>query len=153
MKKGEIERKEMMKKLEERIREKLEEPTQRVDVFEARNWIQFINQNVMSLVRFYSGPVKFTLVWLDRMDKMIRQHLTLQGMLMKRGMTTSSLYMKPDDMGMGLKSCVAVYLLESSESSSSTNGGPSSDRNGSGGWKSRRREMARGCGFEKSKSA
>ena len=31
---------------------------------------------------------------------------------MKRGMATSRLYMSPDDMGMGLKSCVAVYLLE-----------------------------------------
>ena len=33
-------------------------------------------------------------------------------MLMKRGMATSRLYVKPDDMGMGLKSCLAVYLLE-----------------------------------------
>ena len=64
------------------------------------------------MVRFYSGPVKFTLGWLDRIDQLIRQHLTNQGMLMKRGMATSRLYMKPDDMGMGLKSCVAVYLLE-----------------------------------------
>ena len=31
---------------------------------------------------------------------------------MKRGMSTSRLYMKRDDMGMGLKSCVGVYLLE-----------------------------------------
>ena len=112
MMKGEIARKEMMKKLEERIREKLEEPTMRVEVFEARNWIHFINQNVMSLVRFYSGPVKFTLGWLDRVDRMIRQHLTKHGMLMKRGMATSRLYMKPDDMGLGLKSSVGVYLLE-----------------------------------------
>ena len=51
----------MMAKLEERIKEKLEEPTRRVDVFEARNWIHFVNQNVMSVIRFYSGPVKFTL--------------------------------------------------------------------------------------------
>ena len=43
---------------------------------------------------------------------MIRQHLTKEGMLMKRGMATSRLYMSPDDMGMGLKSSVAVYLLE-----------------------------------------
>ena len=43
---------------------------------------------------------------------MIRQHLTQQGMLMKRGMATSRLYMKPDDMGMGLKSCLGVYLIE-----------------------------------------
>ena len=41
----------------------------RVEVFEARNWIHFINQNVMSVVRFFSGPVKFTLGWLDRMDR------------------------------------------------------------------------------------
>ena len=66
----------------------------------------------MSVVRFYSGPVKFTLGWLDRIDKMVRQHLTGQGMLMKRGMATSRLYMSPDDMGMGLRSCVGVYLVE-----------------------------------------
>ena len=80
--------------------------------FEAQNWIYYVNRNVMSVVRFYSGPVKFTLGWLDRVDMMIRKHLTQQGMLMKRGMATSRLYMKPDDMGMGLKSSVAVYLLE-----------------------------------------
>ena len=91
---------------------KLEEPTKRVDVFEARNGIHFINQNVMSVIGFFSGPVKFTLGRLDRIDRMIRQHLTQQGMLMKRGMSTSRLYMKPDDMGMGLKSSVAVSLLE-----------------------------------------
>ena len=101
-----------MRKLEERIREKLEEPARMVEVFETRNWIHFINQNVMSVIRFYSVTVKFTLGWLDRVDKTIRQHLTQQGMLMKRGMATSRLYMKPDDMGMGLKSSVAVYLLE-----------------------------------------
>ena len=84
----------------------------RVEVFETRNWIHFINQNVMSVIRFYSGPVKFTLGWLDRIDMVIRQHLTSQGMLMKRGMATSRLYMSPNDMGMGLKSSVAVYLLE-----------------------------------------
>ena len=102
----------MMKRLSELIKEKLEEPTRRVDVFEARNWIQFINQNVMSVIRFFSGAVKFTIGWLDRVDRTIRQHLTQQGMLMKRSMATSRLYMKPDDMGMGLKSSVAVYLLE-----------------------------------------
>ena len=112
MKKGEVDGKEMMVKLEERIREKLDELPRRVDVFEARNWIQYVNQNIMSVVRFYSGPVKFTLGWLDRIDRLIRQHLTSQGMLMKRGMATSRLYMSPDDMGFGLKSCVAVYLLE-----------------------------------------
>ena len=79
MKKGEIDMKVMMSKLEERVREKLEEPTSRVQVFEARNCVQFINQNVMSVVRFYSGPVKFTLGWLDRIDMMIRQHLVKQG--------------------------------------------------------------------------
>ena len=66
----------------------------------------------MSVIRFYSGPVKFTLGWLDRIDKMIRQHLTTEGMLMKRGMATGRLYMKPDDTGLGLKSSVGVYLLE-----------------------------------------
>ena len=33
----------MMAKLEDRIRDKLDEPTKRVDVFETRNWIHFIN--------------------------------------------------------------------------------------------------------------
>ena len=101
MMKGEVERKEIMKRLEERIRDKLDEPTKRVDVFEARNWIHFVNQNIMSVVRFYSGPVKFTLGWLDRIDKMVRQHLTQQGMLMKRGMATSRLDMSHEEMGMG----------------------------------------------------
>ena len=56
----EVERKEMMMRLEERITEKLEEPTKRVEVFETRNWIHYINQNVTSVIRFYSGPVSFT---------------------------------------------------------------------------------------------
>ena len=81
----------MMTRLEERIKEKLQEPTERVEVFEARNWIHFVNQNIMSVVRFYSGPVKFTIGWLDRIDLLIRQHLTQQGMLMKRGMCTAHL--------------------------------------------------------------
>ena len=102
----------MMKRLEDRIKEKLEEPTKRIEIFESRNWVQYVNQNIMSVVRFLSGPVKFTLGWLDRIDKMIRQHLTQQGMMMKRGMATSRLNMKPDDMGFCLKSCVGVYLLE-----------------------------------------
>ena len=102
----------MMKVLEGRIKEKLDEPMRRVDVFEAKNRIHFINQNVMSVIRFYSGPVKFTLGWLDGMDRLIRQHLTQQGMLMKRGMATSRLDMKPEDMGMGLKSSVSVYLIK-----------------------------------------
>ena len=102
----------MTRTLEERIREKLQEPLSRVDVFETRIWIQHINQNIMSVVRFNSGPVKFTLGWLDRVDRMIRQHLSTKGMLMKRGMATSRLYMKPEDTGMGLKSSVGVYLIE-----------------------------------------
>ena len=81
-------------------------------MFEAKNWFNYINQIVMSIVRFYSGPVKFTLGWLDRIDRLICQHLAQQGMLMKRGMATSRLYMKSDYMGMGLKSCVRVSLLE-----------------------------------------
>ena len=110
MKKGEIDRKVMIAKLEERIKDKLEEATGRVDSFESRNWILYVNQNLMSVVQFDSGPVKFTLGWLDRMDMMIRQHLTRQGLLMKRGMAMSRLYMSPDDMGMGLKSCMTVFL-------------------------------------------
>ena len=66
----------------------------------------------MSVLQFDRGLVKFTLGWLDHVDMMIRQHLTNQGLLMKRRMATSRLYMSPDDMGMGLKSCVGVYLLE-----------------------------------------
>ena len=62
----------MMKRLEEMTMEKLEEPKRRVEVFEAKNEFQFIIQNVMSLVRFFSGPVKFTLGLLDRNDKLIR---------------------------------------------------------------------------------
>ena len=50
----------MMTKLEERIMEKLKEPTKKVEVIESRNWVQYINQNIMSVVRFYSGPVKLT---------------------------------------------------------------------------------------------
>ena len=112
MKNGEVDRNEMMSKLEQRIAEKLQEPSQSVDVFESRNWIHFINQNVMSVIRFNSGTVRFTLEWLDRMDMTIRQHLTKQGLLMKRGMATSRLYMKPNDTGLGLKSCVGDSLLE-----------------------------------------
>ena len=52
----------------------------------------------MSIVRFYSVPIKFTLGWLDRIDRTIRQHLTQQWMLMKRGIATSRLYMNPDDV-------------------------------------------------------
>ena len=77
----------------------MEEPKRRVETFEAMNWIHFINQNVTSVVRFYCGHVKFTLGWLDRVDKMIRQYLTHQGMLMKRGMATSRLHMKHEDTG------------------------------------------------------
>ena len=90
----------------------------------------------MSVVRFYSGHVKFALGWLDRIDMMIRQHLTSQGMLMKRGMATSHLYMSPDDMGMGLKSFVAVYLLEFVRLLLQYKWGPSSRASGSGGWRS-----------------
>ena len=71
-------------------------------MFEARNWITFVNKKIMGVIRFFSGPIKFTLGWLERMDRTIRQHPTQQGMLMKRGMARSRLYMKPDDMGMGL---------------------------------------------------
>ena len=94
-----------------------------------------MNQNIMSVVRFYSGPVKFTLGWLDRIDKMIRRHLTQQGLLMKRGMATSRLYMSPEDMGMGLKSSVGVYLLELVRILLQTSGEPSSGVSGSGGWR------------------
>ena len=151
MKHGEVERKEMMRKLEERIGEKLDEPMKRVEVFEARNWIHFINQNVMSVIRFYSGPVKFTLGWLDRICKMTRQHLTQQGMLMKRGMATSRLYMKPGDMGMELKSWVTFYPLQQVRLLLQYKWGPSSEANGSGGWRKRRSGMGKGSGCERSR--
>ena len=86
----------------------------------------------MSIVRFYRVPVKFTIGWLDRNDLTIRQHLTQQGMLMKRGMASSRLYMKPDDMGMGLKSSVVVYLLELVRLLLQYKCAPSSAKNGSG---------------------
>ena len=66
----------------------------------------------MSVVRFYSGPVKFTLGWLDRIDMVIRQHLTTKGILTKRRVATSRLYMNPEDMRIVLNSCVGVNLLE-----------------------------------------
>ena len=56
MKKGDVARNEMMEKLEQRIKDKLEEPTKCVAVFEARNRIHFINKNVMSVIIFFSGP-------------------------------------------------------------------------------------------------
>ena len=31
---------------------------------------------------------------------------------MKRGMETAPIFIKPDDMSLGLKNCVGVYLLE-----------------------------------------
>ena len=126
----------MTRKLDERITENQEEPTKRVEVFEAKNWIHFANQNIMSVVRFYSGPVKFTLRWLDRIDKLICQHLTSKGMVTKRGMATSRLYMSPDDMGMGLKSSVAVYLLELVRLLLQYKWGTIFRKDGSGGWKS-----------------
>ena len=55
MMKGEVARKAMMERLEMRISDKLEDPTKRVEVFETRNWIQYVNQNVMSVKRFYTG--------------------------------------------------------------------------------------------------
>ena len=60
MKKGEVVKNEMMDTLEQRIKEKLAEPTKMVEVFESRNWTQYVNQNIMSIVRFYSGPAMFT---------------------------------------------------------------------------------------------
>ena len=132
MKKGEVDRKEMLVKLEEMIREKSEEHTRRVEAFETRNWIQYVNQNIMSVIRFFSGPVKFTLGWLDKIDKIIRQHLTSQGMLMKRDMATS-----PSTRAKDTLVWASIVVLESTSSSlsasSNTSGGPSSVRNGSGG--------------------
>ena len=103
MKKGEVEQKDMSREIEERVREEIKEQTRRVDDFEARNWIHSVNRNVLSVVKFNSGPVKFTRRWLDRIDRTIHKRLIQQEMLLKRGMATSHLYMKSDAMGMGLK--------------------------------------------------
>ena len=92
MMKGGVERNETMSKLEERIKEKLDEAAKIVEVSETRNRIQYINQNSTGVVRFYSGTLKFALGWLDRIDMTIRHHLTQQGMLMKRGMSSARLY-------------------------------------------------------------
>ena len=46
------------------------------------------------------------------MDMMIRLHLTKQGMLMKRGMATSRLYMRPEDIGVGIENYMGVFLLD-----------------------------------------
>ena len=134
MKGGEIDKNEMMKRLEERIREKLEKPTRSIVTFVTRNGIHFVNQNIESIVQFFSGPAKFTIGWLDGIDKLIRQHLTQQGMLMKQGMATSRLHVKPDAMGMGLKSCVGVYMLDLVRILQ-CKWEPSSGVSGSGGWK------------------
>ena len=61
------------------------------------------------------------------------------------------LCVKPEDMEMGLKSCVCVYLLEFSESSFNTNGEPSSGVNGSGGRGSLQNGTERESGCERSK--
>ena len=50
--KSAVDRKEMIMKLEERVSRKNEEPTRRVEVFETKNGIHFIKQNVMSLAGF-----------------------------------------------------------------------------------------------------
>ena len=44
MMKGEVDKMVMMANLEEMVREKLDEPTKRVEVFEAKNWIRFVNK-------------------------------------------------------------------------------------------------------------
>ena len=151
MKKGEIERKTVMEKLEEWIKKKSDEPAQGVDVFEAMNRIHFIIQNVMSVIRFYNGPFKFTIGWLDRIDRTIRQHLTSQGMLMKRGMATSRLCMSPDNMGIGLTSSVAVYILELVRFPLQYKWAPYSDMNGSGDGRNDQKETAKAFGCERLK--
>ena len=111
MKKGDVEIRDVMDKLEARIKDKEKEPTLRVEVLAVKK-VHFINQNVMCGIRFYSGPDKFNIGWLDKIDRMVRQHLTQQGMLLERGVETSRLFMSPDDMGFRMKSCFGVYLLE-----------------------------------------
>ena len=88
------------------------------------------------LVCFRAECVKFTLGWLDRIDRTVRQHMTQQGMMvmMIRGMATSRIYMSPDDIGMRLKSSVCVYLLELVRVLLQYKLAPSSGASGSGGW-------------------
>ena len=76
-----------------------------------------------------------------------------QWMWMKRGMATSRLYMKPDEMCLGLKSCVGVDLLELVRGILDYKREPSSVRSGSGGWKSSQSETEKVSGFVRLRSA
>ena len=110
MKKGEVDRSEMTVKLEERNKAKPEEPTTRVDAFEARNRIHFINKSVMGVVRFDSGPVKSILGWLDRIEDDPQAPDQPRGADERDG-NKPPLH-EARGLGMGLKSRVGVYLLE-----------------------------------------
>ena len=66
-------KKEMMEKLEEMFKDKLETPTWRVEVFESRNCVLKVNQNVNERDQVLQLAGKFTLGLLDRMDWLIRQ--------------------------------------------------------------------------------
>ena len=61
-KKGEIDRKLMMRRLECRIK-KLDEPKRKAEVFFNQKQENIVNKNIPSLIRVYSGPVKFTMVF------------------------------------------------------------------------------------------
>ena len=96
--------------------DKLDKPTKSVEVFESRSRILFINQNVTSVVRFFSWPVQFTFRWLDRIDKTIRKHLSQQEK-MKILMATSRLFMSPNDMGWVSRASLGSTLSSSSNAS------------------------------------
>ena len=135
MKNGENERKEMMLKLEKRIKYKLQEPAKRVEVFEARNGVKYVNRNVMSVILFYSGTIIFTLGWLDRIDGMIHQHLTKQGMRMKRGVRQAAFTRVWTSWKCGSRAALRFISTRWPESSTSS-GEPSSEASGSGEWTS-----------------
>ena len=66
MKKGEIEGKEMMDKLEERIEDRQEEPTRRVEMFMSRNWIQLREQECDECGPVLQWTRQVHPRWLDR---------------------------------------------------------------------------------------
>ena len=80
-------------------------------MFEARNRIHFIYRNITNVVRFYSGPIKFTLLWLDGIDKMVGQHPTTRDADEERNGDKPPPH-EARKHGDGLNSCVGICLLE-----------------------------------------
>ena len=76
MKRSNVERKEVMKQLGERIMEKLEEPNDESWGIRVQKSDPLHQPDCDECGPFDSEPVKFTLGWLDRIDQKIPQHLT-----------------------------------------------------------------------------